>query len=200
MFHYINRIGAQLLKRTVTDILGTRLHDLFPAEEADGLLANVRRVIASGQGMSEESPNLWAGRVRWSRTNLQPLRNADGQVAQVLVSSVDITDRKAAELVLEERVAARTAELRRSANGLNLPRTPQASASGIGIARPTNCSGTSRCSRFLAVRTPTSVVPSNHGELRPPRRPAGAERSLAGCSAPGTRVRFSVPHPLAGWQ
>jgi PAS domain S-box-containing protein len=109
--HYMNQIGAALLQRDLSEIVGKTLHDLFPPAEADRLLRNVRQVIASGQGMVEESATSWDGRVRWNRTNIQPLRDAAGKVTLALINAVDITERKATELVLEDRVRRRTAEI-----------------------------------------------------------------------------------------
>jgi len=109
--HFMNRIGAQLLNRAVEEIVGKRLHDLFPAQDADRQVGNIRQVIASEQGMIEEAADSWDGKTRWWRTNIQPLRDAEGRVIQALITAVDITERKEAELLLEERVKERTAEI-----------------------------------------------------------------------------------------
>ncbi len=109
--HFMNRVGIQMLDRAVDDITGKTLHDLFPSNEADRQLRNIRQVIESGQGMIEEASDTWDGQVHWWRTNIQPLHDAEGKVIQALISAVDITERKEMELVLEERVKQRTAEI-----------------------------------------------------------------------------------------
>ena len=46
----INRIGARKLDRTTEELIGKSLHDLFPKELADELLARHNRILERGKG------------------------------------------------------------------------------------------------------------------------------------------------------
>lgn len=52
-----------------------------------------------------------AGRVRWVRVVIYPVKDDAGQVRQVIVQFEDVTERVLAQHLLEERVAARTEEM-----------------------------------------------------------------------------------------
>jgi PAS domain S-box-containing protein len=97
--HYVNQVGIASLTAsgTAQDIIGKRLHDLYPAHIADWQLEQIRRVITTGQGMSGDFQSVVNDRASWWHLNLQPIRNASGQVVQVMVNSHDITERKQAE-------------------------------------------------------------------------------------------------------
>jgi PAS domain S-box-containing protein len=105
--HYVNQVGISSMTAsgTAQDIIGKRLHDLYPAQIADWQLEQIRRVISTGQGMSGDFHNVLNGQSSWWHLNLQPIRNASGQAVQVMVNSHDITARKQAEEDLRKNEA-----------------------------------------------------------------------------------------------
>lgn len=108
--------------------------DLFPAEIAAKYRADDERVMDSGCTVEfEETYRTGAGDERVIRTVKAPLRDEHGQVVGILGIFSDITERKRAEqalqqahVELEQRVAARTAEL--SAANQHLEREVEARA------------------------------------------------------------------------
>lgn len=97
VFHYINRIGAAPFALAPEDVVGRKLHDLFPPPVADWQLSRAREVIASGQSLVTEHQIVVAGQLRWRRISIQPIRNATGQITLAMVNSLDIHERKLAE-------------------------------------------------------------------------------------------------------
>ncbi len=105
--HYVNQgaIASITSSGTSQDIIGKRLHDLYPGHIADWQLGQIRQVFTSGQGMSGDFRTGPEDHSSWWHLNLQPIRNASGQVTQVMVNSLDITERKYAEQALSESEA-----------------------------------------------------------------------------------------------
>ncbi|HNK64265.1 MAG TPA: PAS domain S-box protein, partial [Anaerolineales bacterium] len=100
IFHYINQIGAAPFGGDPQLIIGKKISDLFPAHIAAWQMEQVRKVLASQQGLVEEYKSIVAGQVRWRRVSIQPIHDAAGQVHLAMVNSLDITDRKNAEEAL----------------------------------------------------------------------------------------------------
>ena len=105
--HYTNQasVGSITSSGTAQDIIGKRLHDLYPASIADWQLEQVQRVITTGQGMSGDYQNVVNNQTSWWHLNLQPIRNGSGQIVQVMVNSLNITERKQMEDALRESEA-----------------------------------------------------------------------------------------------
>jgi signal transduction histidine kinase len=59
-------------------------------------MENIRKTIAHKQEISIESQTVVAGQPRWYYTNLQPYRDAGGEVVAALVIATDMTERKEA--------------------------------------------------------------------------------------------------------
>jgi PAS domain S-box-containing protein len=96
-FCFINKNGADARGRDRTEIIGSKMHDLFPKEIADWQLARVREVIKTGKEFSEESKIMINEGWQWYSTNLQPYRNAEGECVATLVISQNITEHKLAQ-------------------------------------------------------------------------------------------------------
>ncbi|MDP6787877.1 MAG: PAS domain S-box protein [Rhodospirillales bacterium] len=100
--------------------VGKMPHDLVSRRAADGFMAADRKVLESGEVLSQEVDLTYAdGVTRTVLTAKFPILGRDGQAVAVGVVSTDITARKQAEDVLraahgelEKRVVERTAELR----------------------------------------------------------------------------------------
>lgn len=129
VIQYVNRIAAETLDSTPELLLGKTMYDLFPPQFAEKQLQNIRRVISSGQGLINETHSLIIDKPRWFRTSIQPIRDATGTVSLAMINAVDITERKEAELLLEERVHERTAEIETTRQRLELA----TKAAGLGI-------------------------------------------------------------------
>jgi PAS domain S-box-containing protein len=99
-------------------ILGRKDSELMPAEQAGPLMENDQRVLTSGTTIQFEESLVVHGEKRTFVSAKFPLRSEDGSIYAVCGISTDITDRKRAELALqqaneqlEQRVAERTEQL-----------------------------------------------------------------------------------------
>ncbi|NMC52115.1 MAG: PAS domain S-box protein [Chloroflexi bacterium] len=128
-YHFANQQALLEFENNPADLVGVSVYDLFPKEVADRQLGSVRKVIESGEGLIRESMSPIAGQPRWFRTSIQPVFGPEGKAVLALVSAVDITERKEFELVLEEKVKQRTAEIESIRQRLELA----TQSAGIGI-------------------------------------------------------------------
>ncbi|MBK8024235.1 MAG: PAS domain S-box protein [Chloroflexi bacterium] len=94
---YANAIAARALGLTPESMIGRTQWELFPREAADYQMESIRRVIATGEGVVHESRTILKGEERWSRTSVQPVRDAAGQATAALINVTDITALRASE-------------------------------------------------------------------------------------------------------
>ena len=111
VYHYANSVAAAGMGVDAQEMLGRPMADFYPKPVVDDQLLVVRRVIRSGVGEVGEAPSILRGKLRWMRTNVQPVRDAAGEVALAIINSEDISELKETRVVLEEKVKARTAEI-----------------------------------------------------------------------------------------
>lgn len=96
---YLEVVTSQghLLYREANKLLGKRLHDIFPADQADVFLALVRESIASGELKTLEYPLELADGIHWFEGRASPMSQAfRGSRAAVFVAR-DISVEKQAE-------------------------------------------------------------------------------------------------------
>ncbi|HJT16319.1 MAG TPA: PAS domain S-box protein, partial [Thermoanaerobaculia bacterium] len=98
-----------LLFRPVEQVIGRRIHDIFPKEQADAFLAEIHRALRSERPTSLDYVLTINGKEVWFNASVTRL---DG--VTVMWVARDITERKNAEIELEKRVAERTRALQRS--------------------------------------------------------------------------------------
>jgi len=87
--------------------IGKTDFDFFAAEHAQQAYNDEQEVITTGKPMTaKEEKETWPdGRVTWASTTKMPFRDANGAIIGTFGVSRDITERKQAEKVLEERTA-----------------------------------------------------------------------------------------------
>ena len=96
-FHFLNTLAARQMGGTPDQFVGKTMWDLFPLEHANRQVESIKRVIDSNISETIEKPTMVKGKVRWYRTNIQPLTVSSPPHKLVLVISHDITARKQAE-------------------------------------------------------------------------------------------------------
>ncbi|WP_022803067.1 HD domain-containing phosphohydrolase [Deinococcus ficus] len=153
----INETGAAHIGRPAADILGQDDHALFPDVTASGASSRDRHVMTTGETLEYEVTDLMPdGTHRTFHSTKRVYRDSHGEILGLIGAVKDITERKAAEALvqernvdLERRVRARTqdveaaqeemlrrlaraAELRDDATGEHIQRVAQTAA---GLAR-----------------------------------------------------------------
>jgi PAS domain S-box-containing protein len=115
-----NERAASHLGRTVAEMTGARIHDLFPPATAAHYHATDREIIRTGRSVlgvveRQTGPD---GIECWTHRDKVAFRDESGQVAGIVVMAQDITERKRDQdalrqlnVELEDRVLRRTAEL-----------------------------------------------------------------------------------------
>lgn len=105
-----NPYCEQITDKPVDEMIGHSPDQVLPRELAEPLMRMYRHAIAEGRSIVHEGkldlPHLGE---TWWLANLSPLRDAQGRVHRLIVTALDITERKRVELAL----AAKQVELHR---------------------------------------------------------------------------------------
>ncbi|MCB9058379.1 MAG: PAS domain S-box protein [Calditrichae bacterium] len=102
VFHYANQAAAFAFNVAQEKLIGKNMYELFPPEVAEYQLKNVRQVISSGRGLTDEAETVVKGVPVWYRTSILPVISASGKAHLALVNTVDISERKQAEKTIIE--------------------------------------------------------------------------------------------------
>ena len=100
-FIMANQACAMMHLTSVQELIGRRVSDFTPNATRSGREAQTnRQVIQSRQAIIDPEDALTnaLGETRYYYTTIGPFVDSDGQVKEVIGNSIDITDRKAAEL------------------------------------------------------------------------------------------------------
>lgn len=115
-FILFNRAASHFVGKPVEDVLGRDERAIFPAEQAERVMAIGRQVIAENRIHTQEEVLSMPDGERVFLTTKGPLRDADGQIIGLFGFSRDITARKDAEEALyrqAEELRQRNEELER---------------------------------------------------------------------------------------
>ncbi len=102
-YRYVNQAFAEGVGKTVDDIVGRSIWDIFPGEEGDKRFSVVKHVFATG------NPKIIEDRVsrpegdQYYITSVKAVRDNNGRVISVICSSKNITDRKKKEVFLQKK-------------------------------------------------------------------------------------------------
>jgi PAS domain S-box-containing protein len=110
-YQLINRECEQLFRISREQVKGKTDYDLFPKHIADDFRANDLSVAEAGAALEFEQSTPQDDGIHTYISSIFPMRDADGKVYAVCGIATDITRRKRAEESLELQVHARTAEL-----------------------------------------------------------------------------------------
>ena len=127
-YQLINREYEQLFRISREQVKGKTDYDLFPKHIADDFRANDLRVMEAGAPLEFEESAPRDDGIHTYISSKFPMHDADGKVYAVCGIATDITRRKRAEESLELQVQARTAELLKVNDALQLEIAERAQA------------------------------------------------------------------------
>jgi len=99
-----NRAFAEMVNTPVDQLPGKDAYDLFPKEQAEKFHVDDKKVMESGKPMMniEEKFTDAEGKTRWASTSKVPYFDEKGEVVGMVGITMDITERKKAEMALVE--------------------------------------------------------------------------------------------------
>ena len=100
-YRYVNRAYAESVGKNMDDIIGRKIWDIFPREEAERRFETVRYVFDSGRQKAFEFKSDINDSAVYYLTTVKPLFDESGRVSVVICMSKNITDLKHAEERLE---------------------------------------------------------------------------------------------------
>ncbi|HUB66961.1 MAG TPA: SpoIIE family protein phosphatase [Candidatus Methylacidiphilales bacterium] len=106
-FIQVNPTAARLYGlSSAEEAVGKSDFDFFTYEHASAAYADEQEVMQTGKSMvGKEEKETWPdGRITWATTTKQPLRDAEGRIIGTFGISRDITDRKRAEIALQDSI------------------------------------------------------------------------------------------------
>jgi len=98
----VNPTHLRATGRTLAEYLGTTAYDLYPHELAERITARYRQCIASGGPVIYEDAFDYPTGKRVMQGTVVAIRDADGRVGKLLISTRDITEQKQAEEALRQ--------------------------------------------------------------------------------------------------
>jgi diguanylate cyclase (GGDEF)-like protein/hemerythrin-like metal-binding protein/PAS domain S-box-containing protein len=104
-FIRVNKYVAEAYKKTKNELEGVSLFDLYPEEEARRYFLDDLAVIESGkETLNIEEPWQTEDGPRWVSTSKIPFVDAKGEIQGVIGISMDITERKRADNLIQELI------------------------------------------------------------------------------------------------
>jgi PAS domain S-box-containing protein len=97
---YMNEVATKPFNLKPEQMTGTRLHEITPPDRVEEVMSNISKVISSNEGMVLEAKIGIAGKERWYRTSVQPVRDETGKAYAVMMFSTDITESKEAVSII----------------------------------------------------------------------------------------------------
>ncbi|MGP1386306.1 MAG: PAS domain-containing protein [Thainema sp.] len=103
-FHYVsfNPTSQKYSGVTQNDIQGKTPEAVFGLEAGALLRQNYVRCLQSGEPITYEEEIAFKAQTIWTLTTLSPLRNEQHEIYRIVGTAVDISDRKQAELALQD--------------------------------------------------------------------------------------------------
>ncbi|MBT3229773.1 MAG: PAS domain-containing sensor histidine kinase [Candidatus Marinimicrobia bacterium] len=98
----VNKAAAKSVGGLPEEIQGKHISELFPPDIVKKYQESLREIFVTGKGSSYESCIRMNKRTIWIDTSLNPVKSKSGEVTAVLGVSRDITERKLAEIKIEE--------------------------------------------------------------------------------------------------
>lgn len=99
---YLNDIAAELHKKSPEELIGINVRELLPQNEAADIIAIIEQVLLTDEGTVVEMLIHPSDREIWVRNSFQPVRDTTGKPVAVLSYASDITDKKKAEIKLQQ--------------------------------------------------------------------------------------------------
>ncbi|WP_077923790.1 ATP-binding protein [Spirosoma sp. 209] len=125
VYRVVNTRLCSLIGRPVDQLVGQQMTELSPTVKTNGLFARYVRVLETGEADSFESTYLADGTEGWYMITAEPLASG------LVVSLIDITDRKQAELHARRQADELRATLDASLNSILLMRAMRDAAGQI---------------------------------------------------------------------
>jgi PAS domain S-box-containing protein len=94
---FANKEAADSLGYQPEGMIGKTMWDLFPRQTADRHVADVRKVIETGQRINTVLQSQIQGQPRWYNTIIEPLKDEYGKTTAAMIVARDIDDIKRAE-------------------------------------------------------------------------------------------------------
>ena len=99
---FLNEIAAGPHKENPEALVGRNIKSLLPANEATDILAIIEQVMLTNEGTVVELLIHPSNKEMWIRNSFQPVRDGAGNPIAVLSYASDITDKKKAEIKLQQ--------------------------------------------------------------------------------------------------
>ncbi len=104
-YRYVNRAFSSHFDREPEEVIGLRIYDIFPPDEAEKRMTVVKRSFATAETIVFEVRVPMAREAdRFFLTSVKPILDSDGLVTSVVCISKDITDRKRVEQEREQLI------------------------------------------------------------------------------------------------
>jgi len=101
-YRYVNNAFATGVGKSLDEIIGRKIWDVFEKDEADKRFAIVKKVFAEGKTEEIEVRVPHTSGDTYYLTTVKPILNDSGAVETVICTSKNITKRKLAEVALEK--------------------------------------------------------------------------------------------------
>lgn len=101
-YRYVNNAFARGVGKTLDEIIGRKIWDVFEKDEADKRFATVKKVFAEGKTEEIEVRVPLPSGDTYYLTTAKPILDESGAVETVICTSKNITKRKLAEIALEK--------------------------------------------------------------------------------------------------
>lgn len=104
-YRYVNRAFAGPFGKNPEDIIGKRIYDVFPPDEAEKRMTVVKKAFAAGETIVFDVRVPHEPEDLFFITSVKPVKNAEGEVSSVICISKNITERKKSEQEREKLIS-----------------------------------------------------------------------------------------------